>query len=150
MKTLLALLVSAFASEAWACVDISGLYTLGDGIYLRYSQERCETLTRTWCYNYGKNCPGSNGFTWKLDGSVNQSGGNPANWAKIVVDGDKLHWTSLWDQGARYEGRQCWWTEAWYSKDAHGNLIVSTPLKCLDGTGKYDTQVIDTTWMRVE
>lgn len=148
MKFIMACLFGFLAQPAFACVDISGKYLMGSTFYIQYQQKGCETLIQNWCGPGGKDC-GTKAYTWTLDGNMVRDGGNPSNWASISPEGNLPHRTQLWDSGTVNNGRQCWWKNLWYAKDAAGNLKVTYKLSCAQGNGKEVIEMTEETWTLV-
>jgi hypothetical protein len=148
MKIYFVAILALLAHPAQACVDISGKYLINKIFFIKYAQSGCESLTETWCSQDGTDCT-LGPYSWTLDGAMVQVGGNPANWASIIPEGQTLHRSQLWDSGAQFNGHQCWWKEQWYSKDGAGNLKVRYQLECLQRNGSYKTEFLDQTWTLV-
>ena len=150
MKCLFIVIALSISSSAFACVDISGKYLIGNIFFIKYEQKACESLTERFCSADGKDCiTDSDSYTWPLTGEMVQVGGNPSKWASITPKGASLYRHQLWDSGADVSGQQCWWRDQVYAKDSEGNLNVNFIMSCLQG-GKYKEVVKTEVWKLVQ
>lgn len=148
MKVFAFFLISICACVSFACIDISGTYSINGIVAVKYEQNQCLKLTESWCRKDGSDCADS--FSWDMDGVLRQDGGNPANWAAIKsVDNLSIYREQYFENGTTHNGNQCYWRSQWFSLDSDKNLNVKYKLACIGQDGKTEIVFVSDTWNRL-
>ena len=146
MKNLILAFGLLSSVSAFACIDISGKYLLNDMITLKYEQTECDLLTEKWCGN--ADCTAGSSYTWKMDGTINQSGGNPSNWGSVTIAIQSIRRSHFWDVGMSYQGSLCYWKDMDFAKDQSGNLDVTYSVECHGHDGGITP--VHEKWIRIQ
>jgi hypothetical protein len=134
MKYFIYLLAIAFSHRALACINITGLYYVADGLYYKFDQTGCETLSKTVCSNKD-NCSSHSTQTWQLDGTMNSE--FYTNLVRIVPEGISLHFTTFEEVSGidKNDGALCKSRDYWLTKDGDNNLLVTYRSRCISKVG---------------